>query len=357
MLPRSLASIFGLFVIFVAAVFTLNLRRSRRQVRGEGGGGAMRLTLLTRPLQEEGLASSSSAHSRPETVYITACVWLFIPAAVTRCTLLFISAFSNRCAARCIPMVAAAAPRKRAHSRSCSDDGLNSVLSIQEILVFDIAAFSFFTFCKLLLSSAIFKYLYSMINMDINRFLRSEGSINVFLVVLVPFFLTVVTSAVLWSYQIFNARASSSPGDMIVHTDAGKNHSAPAPTPQAAADAPSLSDDIYLVSSYHFMCAAASHAQVACIVASRRRSTLSAVIASCCITGAVFVARWKRLRERAPGSSSRNPLGFNSDVQQLAVRLQWVNVAFVLSSLLRLVRCAIACTSASASACACACAP
>ena len=59
--------------------------------------------------------------------------------------------------------------------------------------------------------------------------------------------------------------------------------------------------------------------------------------------GAIFVARWKRLRERAPGSSSRNPLGFNSDAQQLAVRLQWVNFVFFVTSILRLVRCAIAC--------------
>ena len=152
------------------------------------------------------------------------------------------------------------APHKRSHSRCCSDDGLNSVMSIQEILVVDIAAFSFFSFCKLLLSSAIFKYLYSMINIDLNRFLRSEGTINVLLVVLVPFLLTAATSAVLWSYQIFNAPASSSSGDMIVHSDSSKNHSVPAPSPDPSADSISLSDDIFLVSSYHFMCAAALHA-------------------------------------------------------------------------------------------------
>lgn len=97
----SLASIFGLFVIFVAAVFTLNLRRSRRQVRGQRASRCAAV-LTCCALQEEGLASSSSAHSRPETVYITACVWLFIPAAVTRCVLLFISAFSSRCVQPCV---------------------------------------------------------------------------------------------------------------------------------------------------------------------------------------------------------------------------------------------------------------
>ena len=94
-------------------------------------------------------------------------------------------------------------------------------------------------------------YLYDIIKIQFPK--NRASSINMFLVVLVPFFLTVLTSAVLWSYQIFTAPVTSS-SDMIVHYDVDKNRTAPI-SPPTPTDAPSLSRDVYLVSSYHFMCA------------------------------------------------------------------------------------------------------
>jgi hypothetical protein len=140
-------------------------------------------------------------------------------------------------------------------SLSSSDDGINSLLSEQAILVFDIFLFSFFTFCKFLLNGGNFKYLYDIFK--IQSFQTRTSSIILFCAVVMPFFLTVITSAVMWSYMICTA-TSSSPGDMIVHLDSNKNRSMP--SPPGAADAPSLSLDIYLVSSYHFMCVCVCHA-------------------------------------------------------------------------------------------------
>ena len=125
------------------------------------------------------------------------------------------------------------------------------VFSVQALLVFDIALFSFFSFCKLLLNGANFQYLYDTFKIRI-RLQTRASSINAFLVVLIPFFLTVATSAVLWSYQICTTSITSS-GDMIVHTDVDKNRSLP--SPPDSGNVPSLTQDTYLVSSYHFMCA------------------------------------------------------------------------------------------------------
>jgi hypothetical protein len=148
------------------------------------------------------------------------------------------------------------------------------------VLVFDIALFSLFSFCKLLLNGAIFKlgfqvdsalstttkcnilsmYLYDIIKVQFPK--SRASSMNMFLVVLVPFFLTVMTSAVLWSYQILTAPATSS-NDLIVHYDLTVNKNRTTPTtpiiPPDASDTPSLSRDVYLVSSYHFMCVQPKH--------------------------------------------------------------------------------------------------
>jgi hypothetical protein len=43
------------------------------------------------------------------------------------------------------------------HQLFGSDDGISTMLSIQSVLVFDIALFSVFSFCKLLLNGASFK--------------------------------------------------------------------------------------------------------------------------------------------------------------------------------------------------------
>lgn len=256
-----LASVFGAFFVIVAAVFIMNLRRSQRQ------------------------EVISSAISRPESVYVSACIWLFIPGAVARCVLLSFSALS------------------------ANDDGINFVLSVQALLVFDIALFSCFSFCKLLLNGANFQYLHDTFKIRI-RLQTRASSINAFLVILVPFFLAVVTSAVLWSYQICTTSVTSS-DDMIVHSDVAKNRSLPS-LPDSGS-APSLSQDIYLVSSYHFI-------------------LLSATICACCIVGAFFVYRWKRQRDEMGGSS-----GVTSDAQHLAARLEKVNILICLASIVRLI--------------------
>ncbi len=70
------------------------------------------LTVLTYgELQEEGRRTFSG----PESVYISTCVWLFIPAAVTRFVLLIISAQSSRCVATPVHSVAPAALFESAH--------------------------------------------------------------------------------------------------------------------------------------------------------------------------------------------------------------------------------------------------
>jgi hypothetical protein len=152
--------------------------------------------------------------------------------------------------------------------------------------VFDVSLFSLFTICKFLLGTANFKYLYSIINLRLTRDSRFYKS----LAVLVPFFLTVIISAVLWSYEIYTAPNSSSRDDMIVHLESSKNHSLPSP-PQASS-VPSLSQDVYLVSSYHFMCAPpccdapAPHSSLSL-------STLSAIASACCIVKALYSAAWR----------------------------------------------------------------
>lgn len=187
--------------------------------------------------------------------------------------------------------------RVSSHSLCTSDDGLSAVLSVQALLVFDISLFSLFSFCKLLLNGANFQYLYDTFKIRI-RLKTRASSINAFLVVLIPFFLTVVTSAVLWSYQICTTGVTSS-GDMIVHSDSSKNRSLP--SPPDAADAPSLTQDIYLVSSYHFMYAAVfgaiwlwnfSHCVAACFLPPHQPAASWALFL--CISG--------RGRARAPAS-------------------------------------------------------
>ena len=144
-------------------------------------------------------------------------------------------------------------------------------------------------------------YLYDIIKIQFPK--NRASSINMFLAVLVPFFLTVLTSAVLWSYQIFTAPVTSS-NDMIVHYDVDKNRTAPIspPTPTPT-DAPSLSRDVYLVSSYHFMCARNPPLPLPSS-SSPCPSTLAAIMSACCIVGAVLVWQWKRQRNFNLGSSS-----------------------------------------------------
>ena len=89
----SLALVFAFSVIIVSVVFVLNLRRSRRQVSTHHELLVCPFVFTRFGLQDESL----SAFLRPESSYITACVWLFMPAAVTRCVLLIISAQSSRC--------------------------------------------------------------------------------------------------------------------------------------------------------------------------------------------------------------------------------------------------------------------
>lgn len=150
------------------------------------------------------------------------------------------------------------------------------------------------------------------------------SSIIPFCAVVMPFFLTVTTSAVLWSYLICTTSVSS-PQDMIVHFDAGKNRSIP--TPPDAADAPSLSQDIYFVSSFHFMCVSVFFLYWRPFF-SPCGSTLSSIMSSCCFVGIFCVCMWKRKAGRS---------GVTSDAKHLGARLEKINVLFFFMAIIRLV--------------------
>ncbi len=100
----SLASIFFLSVIIVAAVVVLNARRFHRQVSfptlprstTRALFSTVFLCFVSRAnVPFEPQEDNPSSLSRPESSYLTASVWLFVPAAVTRCVLLCLSALSN----------------------------------------------------------------------------------------------------------------------------------------------------------------------------------------------------------------------------------------------------------------------